>query len=143
MNADEPLDPQPADFPPVPVGLQLSGQQLTLLEAFREIDERLGEMYLGALAVLEQPFNGERFAQAAHVLRELINRLPASLGLSTSALDERLGDRLQKPEQAWNNAVERSGCFDGKNWSGSIDPPLSRALVAIGELFAWKKEHRP
>jgi len=127
----------------VPAGLQLVGQQRALLEAFREIDQRLGEMYLGALAVLQQPFNGERFSQAAHTLRELINRLPASLGLGGDALAERLGDRLQRPEQAWENAVRRSDCYSDGGWSGQIDQPLSRALKSIHEFFVWKKQHRP
>lgn len=143
MSAQEPFDPQPTGFPPAPVGLQLSGQQRALVEAFREIDQRIGEMYLGALAVLQQPFNGERFAQSAHTLREMINRLPASLGLSTDALTDRMGDRLQRPEQAWANALKRSACFDGTSWSGGIDQPLTRALAAIQEFFTWKKEHRP
>jgi len=142
MSAEVPVGAQPTGVPSAPVGLQLSGQQRTLLEALREIDQRLGEMYLGALAVLEQPFNGERFAQSAHTLRELINQLPASLGLSSGALD-RMGDRIQKSEQAWGNAVDRSRCFDGENWSGSIDQPLARALTTINEFFAWKKGHRP
>src|SRR4051794_4237374 len=108
MSAEEPAAPQPGGVPPAPVGLQLSGQQRALLEALREIDRRLGEMYLGALAVLQQPFNGERFAQSAHTLRELINRLPDSLGLSVGALNERMGDRIQRPERAWDNAVQKS-----------------------------------
>src|SRR6266700_3470470 len=125
MSAEEPVGPQPGGVPPAPVGLQLSGQQRALLEALREIDQRLGEMYLGALAVLQQPFNGERFAQSAHTLRELINHLPSSLGLIADALTDRLGDRLQRPEQVWENAVQRSRCFDGTTWSGSIDQPLA------------------
>ncbi|HTL05380.1 MAG TPA: hypothetical protein VL241_06500, partial [Gemmatimonadales bacterium] len=100
MSAEEPVGPQPGGVPPAPVGLQLSGQQRALLEALREIDQRLGEMYLGALAVLQQPFNGERFTQSAHTLRELINHLPGSLGLSTDALNDRLGDRIQRSERA-------------------------------------------
>jgi hypothetical protein len=143
MSAEEPLDDQPAGLAPAPVGLELTGQQRTLLEALREIDQRLGEMYLGALAVLQQPFNSERFAQAAHTLRIMIDRLPTSLGLATEARGERLGDRLQKPERAWKNVLENSSCFDGKGWSGAIDDPLARALAVLQEFFAWKEEHRP
>jgi len=143
MSAEEPVGPQPGGVPPAPVGLQLSGQQRALLEALREIDQRLGEMYLGALAVLQQPFNGERFTQSAHTLRELINHLPGSLGLSTDALNDRLGDRIQRSERAWDNAIQRSACFDGKTWTGIIDQPLARALAAINDFFNWKKNHRP
>jgi hypothetical protein len=100
-------------------------------------------MFLGALMVLEQQSNGERFAQAAHTLRELIDRLPASLGLTTPAMKERLGDRLQRPEQAWSTALARSRCRNGNTWSGTIDQPLARALVALDHFFEWKSANRP
>ncbi len=143
MNAEEPLDAQPTAFPPAPAGLTLNGQQRALLEVLGEMDQRLGEMYLGALAVLQQSFNGERFSQASHTLRIMIDRLPVSLELKLEALDDRMGDRLQKPQQAWDKALKESSCFDGGNWSGSIDPPLARALTVIQEFFVWKKESRP
>jgi hypothetical protein len=135
--------PETTGFPLPSAGPQLTGRQRALLDAFSEVDARLAKMFLGALTVLEQQSNGERFAQAAHTLRELINRLPASLGLTTPAMNERLGDRLGKPEQAWSAALAQSGCRDGNRWSGTIDPPLARALLAIGEFFEWKSEHRP
>jgi hypothetical protein len=93
--------------------------------------------------VLRQPYNGERFAQAAHTLREMINRLPVSLGLSSEALNERMGDKLSAPEQAWRRALAASSCFDGSGWSGTIDRPLERALTTIGTFFRWKESHRP
>jgi hypothetical protein len=143
MNAEEPLDAQPTAFPPAPAGLPLNGQQRALLEVLGEMDQRLGEMYLGALAVLQQPFNGERVSQASHTLRIMIDRLPVSLELKVEALDDRMGDRLQQPERAWQTALKNSSCFDGENWSGSIDSPLARALTVIQEFFVWKKESRP
>jgi hypothetical protein len=143
MSAEEQAGPQLRGVPSAPVGLQLSGQQRALLEAFREIDRRLAEMYLGALAVLQQPSNGERFAQSAHTLRELINSLPDILGLKADALNDRMGDRIHRVEQAWDKALGRSACFREQSWSGSIDKPLAKALAAMGEFFEWKKAHRP
>jgi hypothetical protein len=164
-NAEGPLAAEPPASLPAAVGLELTAQQRSLLEALRDVDEalgdvglRLGPMYLGALAVLRQPFNGERFAQAAHTLREIIDRLPRVFKLATAtpyererfelatkALDEKEGNRLQKPQEAWEGALKRSKCFDGekKTWSGAIDDPLRRALVEIQKFFAWKEEHRP
>jgi hypothetical protein len=143
VSAEQPPGPHPVEIPPEPVGLRLNGQQRALLEALQEIDQMLGEMYLGALAVLNQPFNGERFAQSAHTLRELINHLPASLGLTSDALTERLRDRLQRPEQVWGIARQQSQCFNDGTWSGTIDRSLARALTAIEEFFRWKSEHFP
>jgi hypothetical protein len=135
--------PETVGFPSASAGPQLTSRQRALLAALSEVDSRLADMFLGALAVLEQRSNGERFAQAAHTLRELINRLPASLGLATPAMNQRLGDRLGRPEQAWSTARAQSTCRNGNSWSGTIDPPLARALVAIDDFFEWKSKHRP
>ena len=65
------------------------------------------------------------------------------LGLRADALNDRMGDRIQKAEQAWDKAVKRSVCRDGQSWSGDIDDPLAKALAAIGEFFEWRKASRP
>jgi hypothetical protein len=134
----------PSGLAPTPAGQPLSGKQRALLEALTAMDQRLGEMYLGALLALQQPSNGERFSQAGHTLRELINRLPVALGLSTDALlKDRLGDRLQQPENAWDNAVRKSTCLKDGTWTGTIDRPLAAALAAIHRFFDWKKTSQP
>jgi hypothetical protein len=133
----------PSGPAPTPAGQPLSGKQRALLEALTAMDQRLGEMYLALLA-LQQPSNRERFSQAGHTLRELINRLPVALGLSTDALlKERLGDRLQQPENAWDTAVRKSTCLKDGNWTGTIDRPLATALTAIHRFFDWKKMSQP
>ena len=58
-------------------------------------------------------------------------------------MNERLGDRLQRPEQAWSTALARSTCRNGNRWSGTVDQPLARALAAFDEFFEWKLANRP
>ncbi|WP_433210983.1 hypothetical protein ACQP00_49615 [Dactylosporangium sp. CS-047395] len=126
-----------------PVGLRLAGQQRALHEALGALAAELGAMYLGALMVLQQPANTQRFAQAAHVLREMINRVPKSLGYANKAMQERMGDRLGPAEQSWDIAVAKSGTFNNGAWSGEIDQHLRKALTALYEFFTWKKGHQP
>src|SRR4029077_18363670 len=54
----------------------LDGRQKTLVEALSEKDARLGQMYVGALMVLENQGNPESLAQACHSLRELMEKIP-------------------------------------------------------------------
>ena len=61
--------PETVGFPPASAGPQFTSRQRALLAALSEVDPRLADMFLGALTVLEQQSNGERFAQAAHTLR--------------------------------------------------------------------------
>ena len=134
----------PSGLPPAPAGQPLSGKQRSLLEALTAKDQQLGEMYIGALLALHQPTNRERFSQAAHTLREMINRLPVALGLSTETLlKDRLGDRLQRPEQTWDAAMQKSACLKNGKWTGVIDRPLATALTAIQNFFEWKKITHP
>jgi hypothetical protein len=68
----------------------------------------------------------------------MINMIPASLGFVPEAMQERQGDRLQRPQQAWINAVNRSSCRTETGWSGDIDAPLRRLLKALDTFFEWQ-----
>jgi hypothetical protein len=54
----------------------MSVQQLALYEALGERAEELARMYIGALIVLANPDNPDRLPQAAHSLRELMEKIP-------------------------------------------------------------------
>jgi hypothetical protein len=143
MDSSEAENPVPDVLARPQQSLQLSGQQRALVEALEQLGPDLRDMYLGSLAVLRQLDNTERFVQAAHTLREMINRVPESLGFISAAKQDRLTDRIYKPEQKWMNAVAHSQCANNGDWLGEIDQPLRQALKALGEFFVWKKENRP
>lgn len=67
--------------PPMP--LKLTDQQRAMLEALQGKETKeypLSNWYLGALYALDNPHNPDRFSQAAHALRELIEKLPRVVG---------------------------------------------------------------
>src|SRR5262245_31041334 len=68
-----------------------------------ERDGRLGAIYLGALLTLRQRANPERFPQAAHSLREMMNLLPAVLEVATPEHHQMLGGQVRGLEQLWRS----------------------------------------
>ena len=59
--------------------LALTLQQRNVLDALKSNETEecpLSEWYLGALYALDNPYNPDRVAQAAHSLRELLEKLP-------------------------------------------------------------------
>ena len=70
---------QSLESPNVSTPLVLTDQQRNVLEALQNKQTEkypLSEWYLGALYALDNPYNPDRIAQAAHSLRELIEKLP-------------------------------------------------------------------
>lgn len=84
--------------------LILSGQQRAVLDALAEQDRRLGDMYAGALSVLGQTSNPERLAQAAHSLRELIEKLPRYLDVPAPRKPPTLKEEVRRLVAAWRKA---------------------------------------
>lgn len=67
----------------LPMPLKLTDQQRAMLEALQGKETKeypLSNWYLGALYALDNPHNPDRFSQAAHALRELIEKLPRVVG---------------------------------------------------------------
>jgi hypothetical protein len=121
----------------------MSVQQLALHEALEERATELARMYIGALIVLSNPDNPDRLPQAAHSLRELMEKIPRYLAVETRASRGNLKDEARKLEERWNNTVENSACYDDGNWNGSIDRHLQRLLQRLQQFFDWFDEHHP
>jgi hypothetical protein len=119
---------------------QMSGQQHSLYEALREIRQDLASMHLGALMAFYSK-NPDRLAQAAHSLRELMEKLPEYLdvpmkeGLS-------LGEKVKKLAQAWKAVVKPPEDSEQSRWSGTIDVPLQTFLIQVEEFFSWQESNR-
>jgi len=143
MDSSEAENPGPEVLARERPGLRLTGQQRALVEALEQLEARLRDMYLGSLVALRQLDNTERFVQAAHTLREMINLVPKTLGFLGSDKQDRLGDKLQRPELKWTGALARSQCNNGGEWTGEIDQPLRQALKALNEFFSWMSANRP
>jgi hypothetical protein len=99
-------------------------------------------MYLGAHFALKDGLNPERFALAAHAIRELMEKVPEIVSVSTPAHSERLGAKVTELELAYHRAVSNSELKPPK-WDGETDGPIRDLLQRVKSFFEWKKEHMP
>ena len=109
MNDENPHQPQP-------MPLELKSQQRTVLELLKEKQTEkypLSEWYLGALHALSNSYNPDRVSQAAHSLRELIEkflRINGQLDVNDShnliemrrKLDEKFSDDKERYKEDWH-----------------------------------------
>lgn len=122
----------------------LSGQQQALLKALEDRDSNLANMYLGGLKALDSSTNPERYAQAAHSMRELMEKLPRLLDVPLTAHGERLGDRVVQVGQVFKSTQSKSTCrAEDGSWSGEIDQHLRSMLQRLDQFFNWFDDHFP
>lgn len=122
--------------------LNLSARQQDVLQSLRsrETDRYpLSQWYLGALNTVSDKHNSDRFSQAAHSLRELIEKLPLVIHES----DVQVGryDVTSHRRDIYNRLQkDRKRYADG--WSSRrIDPQLSNTLRRVENYF--KSVQRP
>ncbi len=122
---------------------ELSPRQRSLYEGLLRKDAGLSRMYLGALVVQSQVDNPERLYQAAHSVRELLEKLPRSFDVPIpTGTRVTLKERIRNLAPYWEHAQVNS-CKEG-SWVGEIDGSLRRFLERASEFFAWfGREHRP
>lgn len=94
--------------------LVLSGQRRAVLDALSEQDRRLADMYAGALHVIGQSSNPERLPQAAHSIRELIEKLPRYLDVPTPTAPPSLKEEVRSLVTAWREAAIDPATFDAR-----------------------------
>lgn len=115
--------------------LELTSQQQGVLEVLRdkETDKYpLSEWYLGALYALSNHHNPDRISQAAHSLRELLEKLPrvvqvmdVQASCSFKGLRHELYKRFLKDKEDYK-----------EEWSGKeINPHLSNTLKQFGDYL--------
>lgn len=129
----------------------LSGQQLALLQELQELDRAPGSrgyslavMYQGGLAVFENSGHADRFAQCAHSLRELMEKIPECLDVPMRAQGERLTVKVRELEGSFAGARESTGCFSESNgWHGRVDRHLRSFLLRADGFFEWFASHYP
>ena len=128
-----------------PKGLELSSQQIRLLACLKRLSKekmQFDEWYLGALYVLQNPYNPERFSQAAQTMRELLEKLPREIK-ELEAIEESKPDfhqlRVKLTEQ---HELAKKGYSAG--WLGNpIDDPLDASLRSLDDYLAANKKYKP
>lgn len=122
--------------------LTLTGSQRVLRSRLAALNGNLERMYIGGLTVLQDETNPDRFALAAHALRELLEKLPAHFDVPQKKSKERINDKLINLAQQWGHA-RKSGCHKDGTWDGAIDKRLRSFLEHVKSFFDWHERHHP
>ena len=98
----------------------------------------LSQWYLGALYALDNPYNPDRIAQAAHSLRELIEKLPNVIhGPSVPANTSYFHNARGKIK----DLISRSKKRFPEGWKGrQIDKNLAKALTEVEKYLELNKQ---
>lgn len=126
-----PLTPPPATSSP----LELSGTQRLLYQSIEKRDIELAQMYIGALYALSQEQNPDRWALAAHGIRELMEKMPRIVDVipqQTNVLPQ-----IDPLAAKWNRHAVESDCHDGESFAGVIDSKLKLFLDQAKSFFDW------
>jgi len=113
-----------------------------VVEILAARDEDVAKWYLGALETLAVPRHSDAFAQAAHGLREVMNRLHVLAGAPVPPVGS-LGSRFQKLVLAWRRGQDQSRCYEGGRWSGDIDDGARAAFQVVAETIEWHETFMP
>src|ERR1043165_1479541 len=100
-----------------PVQVELSGESLSLHQALFRRSERIARMFLGAHYALRDSLNPERFVLAAHCIRELMEKFPEIVDVSTQAHSEELRAKLTPLEESYQR-FESNSKLKFPRWEG-------------------------
>jgi hypothetical protein len=123
--------------------INISGQQKTLYRALNERSPELAVMYMGAVLIYQSERNPDKYALAAHGIREMLEKLPKYANVSMQAHSESLGSKVQNLATKWNKTVNNTVCYKDNHWSGDIDGHVERMLSEFVGFFEWMNEHKP
>ena len=125
--------------------LELTSWQRQILEALEDKETEkypLSEWYRGALYVLDNPNNPDRVSQAAHSLRELLEKLP--LVVEGIDIQRRTSGHVGSGfQQMRSNIEEHISTYKERNhgdWNGQkIDSDLAKALKIVEKYLELNK----
>ena len=128
--------------------LKLTPWQRQVLEALRRHKETekylLSEWYLGALHALDNPYNPDRVSQAAHSLRELLEKLP--LVVEGIDVQRRKSGHVGSGFQKMRSDIEKhiltyKERYPSRDWKDQkIDEHLAKALKLVENYLELNKQ---
>ena len=124
---------------------RLSREQEELRDALARVDQRLGPIYVGGLRVLEDDSNPDRFAQSAHSMRELMEKIEEWFaGGGGGKQPTPLKVKVIEVADFFAGRRSNSSCHSLESgWSGEIDRHLSKALDKLDKFFEWFAQLHP
>jgi hypothetical protein len=99
-------------------------------------------MYRGALQAAADLGNPDRFAQAAHSLRELMEKLPRDLDTPEETGIPTLTDKVRQLQRGWAGVMNHASWPGNPPWQGEINDPMKAFLRKTEEFFDWLETDR-
>ena len=123
--------------------IQLKSRQQLLYNILVEKDNLIGDMYYGALIALSNNFNPDYIAQAAHSIRELMEKLPRLIDVPIDVSRLTLKNQVNNVNVIWKKCKKNSICINNGNWNGVIDRHLNNLLTKLESFFCWVEKYMP
>ena len=124
--------------------LVLTTQQQAVLDALKNIDTDkypLSQWYHGALYALDNHNNPDHVAQAAHSLRELLEKLPEVVHESDVQVGGSKSSKFLTMRSNIDNWLLRSKERNPEGWKGKqVDKYLTKALTEIEKYIELNKQ---
>jgi len=124
--------------------IQLSQQQTELIRELTLITTKFnfGQMFEGAIHALRSTSNPEALPQAAHSLRELMEKLEGVKGIPVTDKavadgEGSLGEKTRELHNDWKVAKKKSGCLSDNTSTNEIDKALRNLLIKVTKFFDW------
>jgi hypothetical protein len=124
--------------------IQLSSRQIELVHELSLVSAKFnfGQMFEGAIHALHNSSNPEALPQAAHSLRELMEKLEGVRGIPVTDKaivdgDGSLGQKTRELHAQWNAAKANSKCLSGAPAADQIDTALRKLLGKVAGFFDW------
>lgn len=143
-NTENDLLRQPSAAPqPVKIAFPLNVHQQQVYEALFKKTPVCAGMYFGAIKVLSDSDNPESLPQAAHSLRELMEKIGPFLGVAIQDQQLKKGegnlkDKFSRIEKLLSNAEDCSKNHKDGKWTGEIHLTTAALLVEIQTVRAWR-----
>lgn len=118
----------------------IDGQQKALLQVLSKKDKRLGNIYFGALHVLNSN-NPDKYTLAAHNIRELIEKITIYLDKPMERYD--LKSHVNNFEREWLKIKKSEKWSKNSKWEGKIDTKLRKFLKEATKFFEKYNLNRP
>ncbi len=128
---------------PTGIIFSLTPQQRQVHEALLRKAPPCADMFFGAVKVSSDAANPERFSQAAHSLRELMDRIGPYLNVPVPDKEllkgrGRLNDKFDEVERFLKKAEKASGNWTSTGWSGSIHTMTEQVLIKLQKCAEWR-----
>ena len=127
---------------PVELSREQSALAAILAERDRRFDTSFADMLVGALTVLRSSVNPDRVPQAAHSIRDLLDKLPEHhSGIPVRVRGAQASVDLRTIAEKLAHAQDKSPAYRpaSEDWDGQVDPILSRFLREVSGIVAvWR-----